>query len=489
MHYRKLNREYKLVSILTLVGLLIRLQGIMSRSLWWDEFVSISFANYSFPVEIIRKVYSNVNPPLFYLLLSVWIKVFGSTDLVLRIPPFIFAVASIPLLFIFMKKTINSDAGLVSALFLALNPFHIFYSIEVRMYSAIVFCSLGSIIFFQRWLEKPTRSNAAVLILFNCIGLYMHYFFILIFVAQILYFLTVLRKQYKNFKNWVIVQIITILMFVPWFPAIYHQYKGPDYGHFKRLNWINFVNLLKQISPGTCLNKGHLDSLSWILVIILAVTGIAGIIYNYFKNNKFNAMGLVFYFCVPIICVWLQSISKPAFTQRNMIIIVPFFIGLMVAGIFHFPGKPAKFILVFFVAILSLASDWQIKDWHRDGGLRGDWKQAAIVLRKNFKKNDILLLYPGQHHGWGIRYYCPDIVPVSHVYEAFIKTQEKETNDSLFEKISKLKHFDNTIWLVICSEFAFTRWQEIVELLDQKYHRIKCTKFYNVRLYEYAEKE
>ena len=71
-HFNKLS----LLSIL-FVGFLLRIYDLGTESIWYDEGCSLNFA-----VQEINNIFfqNDKSPPLYYLFLHFWIKLFGTSE-------------------------------------------------------------------------------------------------------------------------------------------------------------------------------------------------------------------------------------------------------------------------------------------------------------------------------------------------------------------------------------------------------------------------
>ena len=135
--------------MLTLLALLLRVARLDFQPLWWDEGYSVWFAHHPL-AEMMRLTALDIHPPLYYALLSGWSKLFGLAPAALRLLSVTFGVLAVPVAYIVGKWLAGRRGGLVAALLLAINPFHVYYSQEIRMYGLMVLWSLLAIGFAAR---------------------------------------------------------------------------------------------------------------------------------------------------------------------------------------------------------------------------------------------------------------------------------------------------------------------------------------------------
>jgi uncharacterized membrane protein len=152
------RKQYALLWIV-LLALGLRLARLAFQPLWWDEGWSVYFA--TAPVgEMLRLTAVDIHPPLYYFLLHLWTMFFGSSPIALRLLSVLIGTATVPLLYVTGKQLFGQKAGILAAFLLAISPFHIFYSQEVRMYGLVTLLGLAAFYFAMRW-ESGNRGIEA----------------------------------------------------------------------------------------------------------------------------------------------------------------------------------------------------------------------------------------------------------------------------------------------------------------------------------------
>ncbi|MGB0166606.1 MAG: glycosyltransferase family 39 protein, partial [Luteibaculum sp.] len=129
--------------LLLIVGLALRLINI-SDGLWLDEIWSMqsSAPGNSFE-QIIAYCKRDTHPPLFDLLLNLFLKLFGDTHYHGRVLALIFGIAGIALTWYYAGKiSENRLVKFAAAALVCLSFFHIYYSGGGRFYSFLYLLSL-----------------------------------------------------------------------------------------------------------------------------------------------------------------------------------------------------------------------------------------------------------------------------------------------------------------------------------------------------------
>ncbi|MFG6527599.1 glycosyltransferase family 39 protein [Sulfitobacter sp. M23508] len=153
-----IRREYRTQAILCALGIalvlavILRLWGIEPRSLSHPEIyvpgidlvpgISEPPPRNRLAETVWWHFHDEPHPMGWYLAMLGWTKTFGTSHFALRVPGVLFAVGSIPLIFLIARSVFGSTIGCLSALLLSLHGFHIFWSQMARMYAAGAFLSL-----------------------------------------------------------------------------------------------------------------------------------------------------------------------------------------------------------------------------------------------------------------------------------------------------------------------------------------------------------
>jgi len=147
---RRLRAQHLILGMLIFVALGLRLAYLTFQPLWWDEGWSVYFATTDMS-SMFDLTAVDIHPPLYYMLLHLWIAVLGSSVFSVKLLSVLIGTVTVPLLFATGRRLSGGTGGLVAAGLLAFSPLHIFYSQEVRMYVLVTLLSLAGFDFALRW--------------------------------------------------------------------------------------------------------------------------------------------------------------------------------------------------------------------------------------------------------------------------------------------------------------------------------------------------
>ena len=204
----------------TTVALVLRLARLGFQPLWWDEGWSLYFAT-SDPGAMLRLTAVDIHPPLYYLLLHLWISLFGPGPVSVRLLSVLIGVAAVPLIYLVGRWLFDHKTALAAALLLAVSPFHIYYSQEVRMYGLVTLLGLAACYFAcvrrsWAWLGYVLAATAA---------LYTQYyaaFLILALNLVVLFWLWAGSRRIPGYQagrdlfSWLAAQVAVVALYLPW---------------------------------------------------------------------------------------------------------------------------------------------------------------------------------------------------------------------------------------------------------------------------------
>ena len=211
--------------LILLLAALLRLHQLGTQSLWNDEGNSVVQALRSLD-EIAQHAARDIHPPGYYWLLHGWSRLTGSSEFALRLFSALASVLGVACLYVAGRWFYGRAAGLAAALFLALNGFSIWYAQEARMYALLALWGAAAPLALVAMLARPTRGRALTLALVNAAGLWTHYAWPFMLLAQGLVLLLWLGgKGLRNAATchrlivFIAAMGLALLLFLPWLPT------------------------------------------------------------------------------------------------------------------------------------------------------------------------------------------------------------------------------------------------------------------------------
>lgn len=145
-----------LLWLLVGIALALRLPGLGRSELWFDEAATWWFGRLAASGRLAETLALEPTPPLYYLLTGTLARLFGDSEVVLRLPAVFFGVLSIVSIYLLADELFERRVALWSAALLAVHPLHVFYSREARVYPLLT-CLLP----LALWLSVRTARSGS----------------------------------------------------------------------------------------------------------------------------------------------------------------------------------------------------------------------------------------------------------------------------------------------------------------------------------------
>jgi len=206
----------------------LRLAFIGRFEVWLDEAYCFAVAKKPLSLIFADLAFDN-GPPLYYIMLHYWMKVFGEGPAAIRSLSAVFSTGAVAVVVFWNTPWFSKTARLLAGFTLAITPLAIYYGQEARMYSPVVFFVLVSMVFLERGLRLGGFLNWALMALSTALGLYTSYVAIFLvptgyIVTAIEYVATVHPEGLgKRFWNLFFAHVAAALLFSPWLPVFLRQ--------------------------------------------------------------------------------------------------------------------------------------------------------------------------------------------------------------------------------------------------------------------------
>lgn len=367
-----------MVILMTAVGLLLRLVG-SNQSFWLDEGASLEIALTPLS-SFVAKMATDFHPPLFYLLLKLWLPLAGHSEWLIRLPFILIGAATVPAVYFLVKEIVDSKnrmAPNLALILFCLSPFHIYYSQELRMYSLNTLLTVLSWIYLLRSQKSSHPRQIILFTLFSTLNLYTFYGAFFNLAAQSLY-VVFSRKRTLYLLGSVIVSLI---VFVPWLPTMLKQIEVGGY--------------LKNALPGWQVLSGSLSPKSLILIPLKLLSGrisfnpkivyyiLSGLISMIFiglaslGTQEKRVRALVFWLIIPLVIALVISLKTPVLGYWRFLFILPAVISLAAIGLSKYPLPVVRLI---FWPLIILALIPTIITWGSPANQREDWRRLADFI-------------------------------------------------------------------------------------------------------------
>jgi len=398
--------------LMVLIGFALRLYRLGYQSLWYDETVSVLLARKSLPA-LTAHTAGDIHPPLYYYLLHFWIRLTGSSEFSLAFLSLVFGLLLIPLLFYLGRRLYGVKIGLLGALLLALSPFNLWYSQEVRMYTLGASLGLISLLFLLRLMKSQPRlprRHWVGYILASALGLYTLYYYAFLLLAQNLmvigWWLSRRIKGRERFSllPWLSSQIAILLLYLPWLPIAFRQATNPPVPPWR--TFAGFAQVAAESWAALSFGQSVDQKTIWpllFLTLALFVLGLFALLRAQASDSWFVPLSLAGHTLLSTLLIYLFSLIVPLFHIRYVFTYSPPFYLLLAVGLARLPRKHLAILSLLF--ILG-GSAYSIYNFHVDPHYASDDHRGAVeYLEERLRLGDAVLINAGYAYPAILYYY------------------------------------------------------------------------------------
>ena len=192
---------------------------ILGAGFWIDEGISVGIAHHPL-TSIPHLLREDGSPPLYYLLLHVWIGWFGDGERATHALSVIPAVACIPLAYWAGRSLFGRTAGWVCALLAAVDPYLTYYGQETRMYALAAALSIVATAAFAHGILLGRGRYLPLLVVSLVALLYTHNWGLFLFAG---FAVATLVAGREHGRAAAIAGAATLVLYLPWVPTLLSQ--------------------------------------------------------------------------------------------------------------------------------------------------------------------------------------------------------------------------------------------------------------------------
>lgn len=339
----KLSNQTILI-IIIIIGALLRLYNYNIAPFTLDEFSALFRTNFDSFSELIDKgVKIDGHPAGIQVFLFYWVKLFGYSEWVVKLPFLAFGILSIYLIYLIAKDWFNETVGLVSAAFIASLHFSIIYSLIARPYISGLFFSLAMVYFWTKLIKQPNSHfyrNSILFVVFTSLCAYNHHFSLLF--AGIVGVSGLFLIDRKFLVKYALCGVFVVLLYLPHIPVFIYQLNvgGVEewLGKPKKEFIVDFVYYIFNFS-------------TYVLAVAIAIS-IWGLFKNKIQNFSLKKY-LLFstFFLLPILIGYFYSVFYNAVLQFSVLIFSFPFILFLIFG--HLKNQKSSTNLILVIVILT----------------------------------------------------------------------------------------------------------------------------------------
>ena len=372
---------------LTALSLYLRTR-VLGAGFWIDEGLSVGIAHHPF-TAIPHLLRQDGSPPLYYLLLHVWIGWFGDSERATHSLSLIFALACIPLAYWVGRSVFGPVSGWICAGLAAVDPYLTYYAQETRMYSLVAMLSFVAAGSYVHGVLNGERRYLPVLGVSLVLIIYTHNWGLFLAVG---YGVATLVFARDKLKEAAIAAGIALLLYLPWLPTLLFQSKHTA------APWAmvpSFHALL--LAPGAVLS----GDAPFTAIVLAGGVGLAAIVRRRSDPARRPVLSLATVVGATVLVAWLGSQISPAWTTRYFGVVLGPLLMISAAGL----ARAGRLGIVALVAVCIIWTNYVQQDNKENAraimaSVAADVHPGDLVLSTHPEQVPVLRYYLGPGYRW-----------------------------------------------------------------------------------------
>ena len=395
--WRATRREILIVAAIVLLALGLRLVDLTGESLWYDEAYSVWTSKME--IASLQTLWEwQIEFPLYYLLLHYWMRLFGDGEFSVRALGALTGALSVAPIYLLGKSLRGHRIGILAALLLAVNPYHVWYSQEVRMFSLAVLFAVGSLYAYWRLLRGGTWGWRLVYVVLTGLAFHVHYYIGWLVLAENLLYL--LRGP-RRLVVWIAGQLGIVVLA---FPAVVvfltklisHNQWGWLAQRYAQPGLYDVIDLFVVYAVG--ISFPGLSGARWLIValfVVLAAVGALGTGLFPVSLKRLHARDdaslpvllPVLTLGLPLACVFVLGQLATIWVPRHLLLFMPSFLLLVAMGLETVRSRAKAAITV----VLMVTSFYALSGAYGTPQ-KEDWRGIVGYLASAASRDDLIVL-------------------------------------------------------------------------------------------------
>ncbi|MDO8209861.1 glycosyltransferase family 39 protein [Conexibacter sp. CPCC 206217] len=373
-----------LLAPILLLSAVLGVIALGTRSFWLDEGTSITIAKlpWSGFVDVTERREGNMS--LYHLLLSWWMEV-GDSEFWIRLLSVIFFVIAVWALYAVARRLASERVALTAALLLAVCPFAIRYAQEARGYILGLLLVTVATLLFVRALDRQTWGLWLAYSLFAALGVYAHFFALLVPAAHAvsLVFVAPERLRWRKLIGAAVAIGVLLLPFA--YLLSQNTSSGVEWAAGNPIG-----RIFTQIHDRPPL-AAAVVLLGAVVVVALYLLLRSRLGARLRSDEVWRWALPLSWLLVPLVAMSLVAVViRPLFVPKYFIVCLPAALLLVAMLIDRIRARQLALGLVGLIVVVSLAADLR---WYRTGQ-EEDWRHATAYVVDSAQPGDGVMFYP-----------------------------------------------------------------------------------------------
>jgi hypothetical protein len=366
---------------LTLISIYVRTR-VISGSFWMDEGLSVGISSYKL-TDIPHVLRQDGSPPLYYLLLHLWMSAVGRDEVAVHWLSLIFSLLTIPAAMWAGWSLWDKRAGFLGAVLCAMNPFLTAYGEEARMYSLMALLALLASACYVHAFVYRRRGFVPAFALLQALMLYTHGWGIFFGIGAALALVPILRATAPDQRRQLLLDAAAAfgaaaVLYLPWLPTLLYQ------AAHTAAPWDNKPRFGAPIQISRGLMGGDRASIA---LLLAGGFGLATALKRHHAREDRERLSIWVLIAIPIVTLavaWTLSQFSPAWVTRYFAAVLGPLLLVLALGLSR--ARTLGLVALFFVCVFWANPTSYIT------GYKSDVRDISAEVSSQLKPGDLVLV-------------------------------------------------------------------------------------------------
>jgi mannosyltransferase len=465
------------------------LYGIGGKSLWHDEAFTVEMGRIDLLSALRAIIDREAFNGLYFTLIHPVVRL-SEAEWWVRLPSAVFAIATVYMVFILMRRLFGVRPAAIAAVLIATNSFFVNYAQETRAYSMALFGVVLATYLLVRAVEEPSRGRWFSYGLAAALSVFAHFLSAWVVLSHVLSLIICPRKLAKEHLAiaFTTVGVLTL-------PLLGTATRGDPMSRafIERPSLNSLEPMLIHLTGGQLLRTREARLLLLTCLALLSVA-VLTMVRRRLRGEASAAESwsrwmLLSWLVVPLVGSFVTSAVVPTFIPRYLIVAVPPLLMLCAVGLADLNNRVVASIAL---AAMLLLSGLGLLGYYRATYKEGEnWRAAVAHVAEEARPGDGAIFlsrygrrpfqyYLRQHGGLGA-----DITPIYPSaawkdYESALADLDVETTQRAASILSQAKPEYDRVWVVLLWR-GFESWHEdgrtVEKALNHSYDLVEDRSF------------
>jgi mannosyltransferase len=430
---------------LLLLNIILKIIRLDHRDIAMDEPFSIFYSQADFHT-LFAMLKTENNPPLYFILLHAWIRLFGISALSVRFLSFVFSVLTALVIYRTGTQFFSRRAGILASLLFTFSSYELLFAHEARVYALFgLLTSLSMYCFLKMVTSRERKEYVWMTGLVNILLVYSHFFGFFVVIIQLASCLAISDLRRNCLRKYFISFTAVVVSYLPYATIFFSRF----YTSASEGTWVP-----KPVATDlyTMLWRFSNAPVTTVFLIALLVIGIVTLIIERRRTGSLPSVVkvLLIWFFLPYFLMFAISFKIPMFLDRYVIFIsIGYFLLIGVLAARTFRGT-WLFASVTLISVILMAATF-----NPDADNKRRLHDAVNKVRELKTENSAVVICPSWLDKGFSYYYNPAFFKDYRNCRALLRSDcvfpvnsAAELDSTLLDSMSRIIYFEEWSTLV-----------------------------------------